>query len=100
MIIKVKQGFIKFRKIGKKKHGLYELIRIEVYDKYKRQGVGKALFVMMLNKIVNYRKLFCTTHTSNKVAHKFYEKMGMKMEATLPNHYYEGEPEMVYALYS
>ncbi len=36
------------------------------------------------------RELFCTTHASNKIAHKFYEKRGMKIEAVLPNHYYEG----------
>ncbi len=100
MIIKAKQGFIQFRRVGKKKHKLFELQRIEVYETYRRNGAGKALFVMMLNSIGDYRKLFCTTHKSNKIAHKFYEKMGMSAEAILPDHYYEGEPEVVYGLYS
>lgn len=100
MKIKVKQGYIQFRRIGKRKHNLFELQRIEVYPKYRQQGIGKALFVMMLNKIGDYRKLFCTTHASNLIAHAFYEKMGMKKEAVIPTHYYDNEPELVYGLYS
>lgn len=98
MKIKVKQGFIRYRRIGKPKHKLFELLRIEVLPKYRRQGIGKALFVMMETKI-DYRKLFCTTHASNKVAQRFYEKMGMKHEGTLPSHYYPNESEFIYAIY-
>lgn len=99
MRIDIKQGFIKYKMIGDSKHELFELKRIEIYPGYYRKGYATKLFKKMLNKIV-FRKLFCTTHASNKVAHKFYEKMRMKMEAVLPNHYYKGESEIVYSLYS
>lgn len=95
-----KEGFIKFRRVGKYKHGLFELERIEVNTKYLREGRGTILFEKMLRRIDGFRKLFCTTHASNKEAHEFYENMGMKMEAVLPNHYYDGESELVYSLYS
>ena len=100
MIIKIKQGFIKFKRIGKLKHSLFELERIEVYPRYQKRGYGYKLFNMMLKRIISYRKIFCTVHVSNKTAHKFYEAMGMKMEAVIPNHYYNNEPEIVYSLYS
>ena len=40
-----------------------------------------------------------TTHENNFIARDFYEKMGMKLEAVLPNHYYEGKNELVYSTY-
>ena len=107
-IINIKQGTLRFRRIGTEKfYGLYELERIEVYKKYKRKGYGEKLFKTMISDInafsetinMPFRKLFCTTHASNKAAHRFYEKMGMKMEAVLPDHYYKGEPELIYSLY-
>ena len=98
MKIKIKQGFIEFRRVGKLHHALFELTRIEVYPQYFRQGYGSLLFVKMLERI-KFRKLFCTTHVSNKVAHKFYERHGMEIEAVLPNHYYVNESELVYSMY-
>ena len=99
MKIKIKQGFIEFRRVGKRKHALFELTRIEVYPQYLRQGYGSLLFVKMLDRIKSFRKLFCTTHASNKIAHEFYERHGMEIEAVLPNHYYDSEPELVYSMY-
>lgn len=97
MIIKKKEGFIKFRRIGKPHHKLFEIERIEVSEECQRRGCATKLFNMMIEKIKPYRKLFCTTHFSNKVAQKFYESMGMRAEAVLPNHYYRNEPEIVYS---
>jgi len=99
MKITIKQGFIEFRRVDKPKYSLFELERVEVNEQYQRRGHGCKLFNMMIEKIKPYRKLFCTTHASNKIAHRFYEHMGMKMEAVLPNHYYRGEPEIVYSQY-
>ena len=102
MIIKSYKGFIEYKMIGKDKHRLYELMRIEVLPKFRQKGNGERLFNILIKILEKkkFRKLFCTTHPSNKIAHKFYEKMGMSPEAILPDHYYKGEPEIVYAMYS
>ena len=89
-------AYISFRRIGKVKHGLYELTRVEVDSKYRGIGLATSLFNSMLKKI-KFRKLFVTTHASNINARNFYEKMGMDFEARLPNHYYDGEDEIVYS---
>ena len=90
-------GFLTYERIGKPKHRLFEVIHIVVSSKYRHEGIGTELFNRLLKKH-KWRKIFLTTHASNKGAHKFYEKLGMKMEAVLPNHYYKGEPELVYSI--
>ena len=91
-------GFITLKSIGKPKHRLVELTRIEVNKKYRKQGIATELFKRMLKKI-KFRKLFLTCHVSNKSARLFYDKMGMKFETVLPNHYYKGEHEFVYSMF-
>ena len=89
-------AYISFRRIGKIKHGLFELTSIEADKKYRGIGLGTRLFNDMIKKI-KFRKLFVTTHASNIEARKFYEKMGMVFETSLPNHYYKGEDELIYS---
>ena len=91
-------GFITWKHIGKPKHKLVELMRIEVLPKYRKQEIATGLFKRMLSKI-KFRKLFLTCHASNYTAHIFYEKMGMRLETQLKNHYYDGEDEWVYSLF-
>lgn len=91
-------GFITWKNIGKPKHKLVEVIRIEVNKQYQNQGIGTDLFQSMLKRI-KFRKLFLTTHKSNITAHRFYEKMGMMYETTLKDHYYNGEDEFVYSMF-
>ena len=91
-------GYITWRMVGKPKHKLIEMTRIEVDKKYQNQGVATDLFKRMLKRI-QFRKLFLTTHASNHKAHKFYEKMGLKYETTLKNHYYDGEDEYVFSIW-
>jgi len=91
-------GFVTLKQIGKPKHRLIELTRIEVDKKSRQQGIATELFQRMLKKI-KFRKLFLTTHTSNYSAREFYRSMGMRSEAVLKNHYYQGENECVYSLF-
>jgi len=89
-------AYISFRRVGKVKHALYEVTRIEVKEEIMRDGIATKLFNDMLN-MIKFRKLFVTTHASNTKARRFYEKMGMDFEARLPNHYYKGEDEIIYS---
>lgn len=91
-------GFVAWKNVGKPKHKLIELIRIEVDKKYRNHGIATDLFKRMFKRI-RFRKLFLTTHKSNIIAHRFYEKMGMIYETTLKNHYYNGEDEFVYSMF-
>lgn len=92
---------------GLPKHGLVELDRIAVLPEYRGKGIAKGLFHGLItsadNELKNrgkkLRKLFILTHASNKRAHKFYEKMGLKHETTLKDHYYEDEDEWVYSVF-
>ena len=91
-------GFVTWKNIGKPKHKLIELTRIDVNKKYQNLGIATDLFKGMLKRI-KFRKLFLTTHKSNIVAHRFYEKIGMAYETTLKDHYYNGEDELVYSMF-
>jgi ribosomal protein S18 acetylase RimI-like enzyme len=92
---------------GLPKHGLFELDRIAVLPKVMGKGIAKELFRELINDAKKeyekdgkkIRKLFLLTHASNQRAHSFYEKMGMKHEATLPKHYYDKEDEWVYSIF-
>ena len=75
-------AYISFRRIGKPKHGLYELTKIEVAKEDRRNGLATFLFDKMLKKI-KFRKLFVTTHSSNTKARRFYVKMGMGFSGVL-----------------
>ena len=90
---------------GLPKHGLVELDRIAVLPEYRGKGISKELFSALIKGASKefekngkrLRKLFLLTHVSNKRAHQFYEKMGLKHETTLKKHYYDNEDEWVYS---
>ncbi|MBD3164827.1 GNAT family N-acetyltransferase [Candidatus Woesearchaeota archaeon] len=90
---------------GLPKHGLAELDRIAVLPDFKGKGVAQQLFDGLVKdadaeyrkKKSMLRKLYILCHASNKRAHKFYEKMGLKHETTLKKHYYDNEDEWVYS---
>jgi [ribosomal protein S18]-alanine N-acetyltransferase len=90
---------------GLPKHGLTELDRIAVMPKYRGKGIAKNLFDALVEDCKKFysdnkskfRKLMLLTHASNKRAHSFYEKMGLKHEVTLNKHYYDDEDEWVYS---
>ena len=92
---------------GLAKHGLVELDRIAVLPDYRGKGIAKALFKGLITEADNelkekkgkLRKLFLLTHANNKRAHKFYEKIGLKHETTLKDHYYKGKDEWVYSMF-
>jgi len=44
-------GFVTWKQVGKPKHRLIELTRIEVDKKYRQQGIATDLFQRMLKKI-------------------------------------------------
>ncbi|MBW2980375.1 GNAT family N-acetyltransferase [Candidatus Woesearchaeota archaeon] len=92
---------------GLYKHQLCELDRIAVLPEYRGKGVSRKLFDALVkaakaeykkNKS-KLRKLYLLTHASNKRAHKFYEKLGLKHETTLKSHYYKKEDEWVYSMF-
>ena len=92
---------------GLPKHELVELDRIAVLPEYRGKGIARQLFQALIDDAKSelrkhdksIRKLFLMTHASNERAHKFYEKMGMKHETTLKDHYYKGEDERVYSIF-
>ncbi len=92
---------------GLTKHGLAELDRIAVLPDFRGKGVSKVLFDALLSDAKKVyegdgkklRKLYLLTHASNDRAHAFYEKLGMKHETTLKNHYYKDEDEWVYSIF-
>lgn len=92
---------------GLPKHGLIELDRIAILPDFRGKGISKQLFQSLITdskeefkkKNKELRKLFLLTHASNERAHRFYEKMGLKHETTLKNHYYKDEDECVYSMF-
>jgi len=92
---------------GLPKHGLIELDRIAVLDEYRRNGIATKLTYGLIADAKkelkkyhkNLRKLFLLSHKSNRRAHKFYYKLGFKLEAKFPNHFHKGETEDLLAKY-
>lgn len=92
---------------GLPKHGLAELDRIAVLPDFRGKGIAKQLFSSLIDDCKKFykenkskfRKLMLLTHASNKRAHKFYKKMGLKHETTLKKHYYKDEDEWVYSIF-
>ena len=88
---------------GLPKHGLFELDRICILSDSRGKGIGNRLVEALINDANSYykslgekiRKLYLLTHEDNKLAHKFYEKVGFKHEATLSDHYYRDMNERV-----
>ena len=92
-------GYVEYEMIGKEKHKLYELKRIEIDEEYRRNKIGHNLMLRLFSHII-FRKLFLTTHKSNIGAQKFYKCFGFKEECVIPNHYYAGEDELVMSFYN
>tara|TARA_Y100000310_G_scaffold281722_1_gene302395 strand:- start:31528 stop:31995 length:468 start_codon:yes stop_codon:yes gene_type:complete len=92
---------------GLPKHQLCELDRIAVLPEYRGKGVAKKLFNALVGDAKSYykkhnqklRKLYILTHADNKRAHKFYEKLGLKHETTLKEHYYKNKDEFIYSMF-
>lgn len=92
---------------GLPKHQLCELDRIAVLPEYRGKGVSKKLFDALVKDAKAFyrknrsrlRKLYLLTHADNARAHKFYEKLGLKHEATLKSHYYKDRDEYVYSIF-
>jgi ribosomal protein S18 acetylase RimI-like enzyme len=90
---------------GLPKHMLCELDRIAILPEYRGKGIAKELFDALIKLAdqeyqksgFSLRKLYLLTHADNKRAHAFYEKMGMKHETTLKNHFYSDKDEWVYS---
>jgi ribosomal protein S18 acetylase RimI-like enzyme len=100
-------GIVTWKQHGLPKHGLAELDRIAVLPESRGKGISKPLFDALVKDIneeygksgKTLRKLFLLTHANNERAHKFYEKLGMKHETTLKEHYYKDVDEWVYSIF-
>ena len=100
-------GIVTWVAHGLPKHRLCELDRIAVLPECRGEGVGKKLFDALVKDAKSYykkhrqklRKLYLLTHADNKKAHKFYEKLGLKHETTLKQHYYKNKDEFVYSMF-
>ena len=99
-------GLVTWVAHGLPKHQLCELDRIAVLPQYRGKGVAKQLFKALVGDAKAYykkhktklRKLYLLTHADNKRAHRFYEKLGFKHEATLNDHYYDNKDEFVFSM--
>src|SRR3989338_2820491 len=100
-------GIVTWLMHGLPKHQLAELDRIAVLPEYSGKGVARELFDALVKdaksfyrkKKLRLRKLYLLTHADNTRAHKFYEKLGFKHEATLKQHYYKDKDEYVYSMF-
>lgn len=100
-------GIVTWAVHGLPKHQLCELDRIAVLPEYRGKGIAKKLFSALVGDAKSYyrkhkqklRKLYLLTHVDNERAHKFYEKLGLKHEATLKEHYYKNKDELVYSMF-
>ena len=100
-------GLISWKTHGLLKHELAELSRIAVLSEHRGKGISEKLFEELLKNSKAYyntkgfalRKLFLQTHLSNVRAQNFYKKLGFNHEATLKNHYYNGEDEMIFSMF-
>ena len=98
-------GIVTWTVHGLPKHQLCELDRIAVLPEFRGEGVAKKLFYALVGNAKSYykkhnqklRKLYILTHADNKKAHRFYEKLGLKHETTLKEHYYKNKDEFVYS---
>ena len=92
---------------GLPKHQLSELDRIAVLPECRGKGIAKKLFDALLKDANLFykknnsrlRKLYLLTHSTNKRAQKFYEKLGFRHETTLKRHYYKNTDEFVYSIF-
>ena len=100
-------GIVTWIMHGLPKHQLCELDRIAVLPEYRGKGIAEQLFDGLVKDAKSFyrknksklRKLYLLTHEDNTRAHKFYEKLGFRHEATLKEHYYLGKDEYVYSVF-
>ena len=100
-------GIVTWAMHGLPKHQLCELDRIAVLPEYRGKGIAKELFNALVNDAKSFykknnsklRKLYLLTHHDNVRAHNLYEKLGLKHETTLKEHYYKGKDELVYSMF-
>ena len=100
-------GIVTWIMHGLPKHQLAELDRIAVLPEYRGKGVAHKLFDALIKDAKQFfkknksklRKIYLLTHADNTRAHKFYEKLGFRHEATLKRHYYKGKDEYVYSMF-
>jgi len=100
-------GFVSWTMRDLPRHELAELNRIAVDEEHRGKKIGEGLFYFLIQNAKEFyrgrkhrlRKLFVMTHASNKVARGFYEKVGFRLEATLKDHYYDGENECIYSMF-
>lgn len=66
-----------------------EITNVVVAEKFRRQGIGKALMEYMLKEAVKYGIGDCTleVRVSNKPAICLYEELGFRGEGIRPNFY-------------
>lgn len=92
---------------GRPKHRLVHCARVAVLPEYRGKGVAKKLFEKMVQDADKFyksqgykmRKMYAYTHSSNKLAQKFYKNRGFILEAKLKDHYYKGEDEYIYSMF-
>ncbi len=105
-------GFISWKQHHEPKHELAELDRIGVLSDFRGKddsgrSIGQKLFDSMIHDMKNHylelgqnlRKVYLLVHANNDRARKFYERCGMHLECTIPNHLYEGVDECIFARY-
>jgi ribosomal protein S18 acetylase RimI-like enzyme len=100
-------GIVTWTMHGLPKHQLAELDRIAVLPEYHGKGVALKLFGALIKDAKTFfkknksklRKLYLLTHSDNKRAHRFYEKLGFKHETILKEHYYKDKDEFVFSMF-
>lgn len=100
-------GFVSWAVRDLPKHQLVELCRIVFLPEFRGKGFSLNLFNEMLSDINSFylskslkvRKLFLLVHASNMRAQNFYKKIGFSHEATLKDHMYKGEDELVFSMF-
>ncbi len=92
---------------GLVKHGLAELDRIAVLFEFRQKGAGRGLFNSLIENAKEFysveggmlRKVYLMTHADNFNAQEFYNKLGLKSEAKLKDHFYDGKDELVMSIF-
>ena len=100
-------GIAGWRQHGLPKHQLVETVRMAIDPELRGKGIARTLFKKMIQDAhkhyrshgLKLRKLYAYAHTNNKLAMKFYKRRGMIHEATLKDHFYNGESEAIFSMF-
>ena len=77
---------------------LGHIISIAVDPSYRRKGIGRRL----MEEVIEFYKrrgisvIYLECRVSNKVAQRFYEKLGFRKECIIKGYYENGEDAIVY----